>query len=76
MWIDMLGIFVVNVGAVGLGLVMQRAGRLGRRAFFGYYLVLAPLGLQAWDKPFMWMSVAFAAAGLVVITISSRRSRA
>lgn len=72
---DLLGIIVVNVGVGILGAAMQRIAGLGRRAFIGYYLVLAPVGLQAWDEPLMWLTFAFATAGLIVITISCRRAR-
>jgi len=75
MWMDIAIIIAINAGATGFGEAMRRlAGGAGRRAFLGYYLVLLPLLMRAWQQPECWFDVGFAVVGLVVITVSFRRA--
>jgi len=76
MSMDAVGIVVVHVGIFVFWQLMRWLRPLAKnRAFLGYYLVLMPLGLTAWDDPLHWLDAGLAMMGLVVLTLTVAAAR-
>ena len=74
--IDILAIVAIHAGiAVFWYLIRRLRSGINRRAFIGYYLVLMPIGIAAWDEPLHWFSAGLVVAGLVTMTVAMTPAR-
>jgi len=72
---NLLGVVVVNFGIwLCLALLRRWAGPFVRRAFLGYYIVLLPAGFATWFNPDLFYVPVFVLIGLVMITLTARRT--
>jgi hypothetical protein len=77
-WFGVLGILAVHAGIGVMWLIIRWICQpFFKRAFFGLYLVLMPLGFQVWDNPkdeLMWSTLAMVIIGLLWISWRMRRA--
>ena len=68
-------VLVINGVVAVLCLAIYRIfPSMPRHGFFGYYLVLMPLGFMVWEDPSSWLPVVLAVLGLGWITFAVARA--